>query len=607
MSNGLEDRLKKALAGRKTIEMGQFQMLNLDMIKAETGDRWIELRKKIYNVAVHFVEKRLHPDDVLVRCRGGFIIVFAHLSGPEAKERVEYLSNELNLFFLGDQILSQLEIRAEARSVSAKELAQVVAQVTRTNASDSVAGGRRSSDPPRSRERKPDPRWKDGEAPDQKQQGQWVDDPDDKRTGARWVDNEVEQRRSKSGSWTSVDKGEPRAEAGLPPQSDGARSAERGEARWSESKTSAKDEAARADTQERLARAKEAWEAAWAENNADAADAGETGKAAGKAPKSAPDKAETSAVAADKAETASKPPSTKPAKPATQSAEKAADWKRKAEQAEEEDLPDLPEAVFTESSPNFDDIVFKPCWDARQNAISTYFCLPRRIRRGEASYGRDALAGDASLDMHRAMDRSVAIAAQRGFQKLYTEGASCAIAIPVHYDSIRAVSDRVSYFSVLQSVPQHLRRFFFLRVDNIPDGAPVSQMEELFRSMKCFGSNLLAKVPFGADDFTTFANCGIDLFGSEVPRMMNDGHISEKSITHLAGMVHAARDRNAEVYLTQVANFEVLNAAVTAGVRYFAGVAVGDEVALPTPVLPCSFSDLQARDRQRRQGFKQAG
>jgi hypothetical protein len=565
MSNGLEARLKAALAGRKTIEMGQFQMLNLDMVRAETGEQWIPLRKKIYNVAVHFIEKRLHPDDVLVRCRGGFILVFAHLSGHEAKERVARLSDQLNAFFLGDRVLKQLEIRADARTVTASELAQVVATASKGSRDDSVEGGRRSTDRPAEQSGR-GPRWKDGEAPSDKQAGSWTGNRDGGRKDGQWVGDDGAKRGTAPPQWSGPeDMAEDLGEEVAPDA-------------WPEEK---KSEPVPASSQSSA-------HAAAQSATSTKSEAASTGASKKKAANWKQVSAER-----DEGDRASRKPASKET-----SSKKSPDKEPSTDDTAV--FADLPKATFTEAGPNWDDLIFKPCWDAKNAAISTYFCMPRRIAKdGSPRYGRDVLPPGASLDLHRAMDRSVAIAAQRGFQQTYADGGACAIAIPVHYDTIQGVTDRVSYFSILQSVPQHLRRYFFFRVDHIPVGAPLSQMEELFRSMKCFGSNILAKVDYGQADLKTFENCGIDLFGSEVPRRMNDGFIDETAIMGLAGMVRAATANNAEVFLTHVGNFDVLNAAVTAGVRYFAGTAIGPEVGLPKPIKSLSFADLQARNAKR--------
>lgn len=118
--------------------------------------------------------------------------------------------------------------------------------------------------------------------------------------------------------------------------------------------------------------------------------------------------------------------------------------------------------------------------------------------------------------------------------------------------------------------------------------------------MACFGSNVLANIPFGTTDLTAFEGCGVGLFGSETPARMNSQGIQDEDVSALASQCRAAHEMKTECYMTQVATFEALSAAVTAGVRFHAGLAVGDESALPVPAKPCSFNDLHARSEAMR-------
>ncbi|MEC9250950.1 MAG: hypothetical protein VX501_09895, partial [Pseudomonadota bacterium] len=102
MSPDLKQKLKKALAGKAAVEMGQFQFVNLDEIRSQAGDEWPEIRDKTYEVSGHFIEKRLADDDVLIRCQGGFLIMFSQMGGVEAEAHVEEINDELNEFFLGE-------------------------------------------------------------------------------------------------------------------------------------------------------------------------------------------------------------------------------------------------------------------------------------------------------------------------------------------------------------------------------------------------------------------------------------------------------------------------------------------------------------------------
>ena len=243
----------------------------------------------------------------------------------------------------------------------------------------------------------------------------------------------------------------------------------------------------------------------------------------------------------------------------------------------------------------WDDIVFKPCWDARSNAITHNLCVARRVVSGWPAYGRDTFSALDSKPLNRLLDHSVAIAAQRGFQRVHAGGGSCGIIVPVHYDTISSLSERMSYFGILQSVPVPIRRHFLLRIDAIPDGAPVGQMQELFRSMMPFGSKIIARLPYGVSDLRRFEGSGIGVFGTEIPHRLGDGEVSTATVQAVLALVTAARDLKADAFLTQVESASLLGASVSAGVRLFSGNLIGSDQPVPEPARPLEFNDIVHR------------
>lgn len=468
-------RLKTALAGRDSIDIGHFHWVNLDMVKAEAGERWKEMSRRIYDVAGHFIEKRLNPNDVLLRFDGGFILILAELKGMTAEQQVEKISQDLNLFFLGDRILSQLEIKSHSRAVSARDLEGLVRAAAATPRPPAPAKAKR---PPMPAE-------------------------------------DLEAYEAGKAGWQAFEAGHHSLLGAPTPHS---------------------DDVSRDST-------------------------GLAGM------RSADEEPESSAAS-------------------------GAGYVVRAERARM--AAGLPKAVFTEPDELWDDIVFSPCWDASSEHITVNFCQARRFYRGKVLYGRDTLLGYDKASLHRKLDRSVAVAALRGFQQAYAAGHKTAVAIPVNYETVLGAADRVSYFSLLQGVPQHVRKFFFLRIDNIPPGAPPGQMEEVFRSMKWFGSNTLAKVPLGTRDLQKFQNCGVSQFGSELGKFGPDGP-SDEDIHKLSEQAKAAHALHARSFLTQVTRMDAFNAGISAGFSIFTGTVIGPETPLPVPLTPLGFDHIMRR------------
>lgn len=119
--------LESKLHGREHADLGQFQIINLDLVRKGAGNQWNKLKKKVIDVSAHFIEKRIGEEDVLVRCHEGFLVVFDALDAAAAEQRTKAISTELNLFFLGDEILRTLNIRSRTERVDTDQLSRMMA------------------------------------------------------------------------------------------------------------------------------------------------------------------------------------------------------------------------------------------------------------------------------------------------------------------------------------------------------------------------------------------------------------------------------------------------------------------------------------------------
>ncbi|MFS2319134.1 hypothetical protein RMQ97_14450 [Maricaulis sp. D1M11] len=254
----------------------------------------------------------------------------------------------------------------------------------------------------------------------------------------------------------------------------------------------------------------------------------------------------------------------------------------------------------------WDDIVFLPSWDAKENRVSRYFCVARKLRFGQPVYGRNTLGPDAPPLLHLALDRAVAQAAQRATLALCETCRPANTAIALHYETVQAISDRVAYFSVLQAIPPDLRTCFDLYIDGIPEGTPIGQMQEVFRSMKGFGLRVLVRLPFGDADISRFENCGVDMFGAEIPEHVGRDGIKQTDIFRMSTQAEAIEAAGTESFLTQVTGFDVLSAGVVTGIRHFNGTVVGAAADTPTEAFALKYEDLCSLDTEATPSAAQA-
>jgi hypothetical protein len=132
MSNDLNGFLRKALANKGQVDIGQFHLLNLDLLKARAGEHWPDRRRKVFEASTHFIEKRISNDNVLVPCSEGFLLIYDEAS-KMSKDDLEQLGQALEDFLLGSPELESIQVRSETKSVSTRELAGL-ADTTSTTA-----------------------------------------------------------------------------------------------------------------------------------------------------------------------------------------------------------------------------------------------------------------------------------------------------------------------------------------------------------------------------------------------------------------------------------------------------------------------------------------
>jgi len=442
MPPDLRQKLKQALAGRQSVDMGQFQFLNLERVRVRAGPDWPRLRDKVYETSTQFIENRIGPEDVMIRVQGGFLIIFRAADVDAAQDMVDAIAGELNTFFLGESGLEDVKAEAEARDVPTVELLDIVARAQ----------------------------------------------PHDlEKPAAEPVDSASEMPAPLETPWQSVPV--------LPRDDDG-------KTRWVN------------------------------------------------APKS---------VAQGKPSRVEEPASRR-----------------------------------NGASVSWDDFAFMPTWDSRKSFVSHHICVARKVIGGFASYGRDTLTGVPDRETHRQLDRATALAAQRGFQKARAAGHASMIIVPVHYDSLSSVSRRMEYFSVLQPIPDSARRFFLLRIDGVPDGAPMAQLQEVCRSMKHFGAYVLVHHRFDHPGLDRFESCGIGIFTADAPARLNHDGAGDKDLISCVDWVTTAQAMTAETSLLEVENTALLEAAMSAGVRYFSGPAIAPDVDVPGAPRRLSLSDILA-------------
>jgi hypothetical protein len=117
----LAERIRRLANGRNTIDVAQFQFIGFEQIRARYGAQWPEKRDRVFQVARHFIARRVAPEDVLIPGADGFLLVFGAFTGILADAVASRISCELNTYFLGTPDLEDMQLQAHHQSMSIDE------------------------------------------------------------------------------------------------------------------------------------------------------------------------------------------------------------------------------------------------------------------------------------------------------------------------------------------------------------------------------------------------------------------------------------------------------------------------------------------------------
>jgi hypothetical protein len=124
----LASRVRAAARDGCLIETAQVKLVGLDEVRDAAGTRWPRMREHVREGSIKIIAQRIGPDDAVIACGDGFLVVFADADGELAKARCAEIRDALIGFYLGEEKLRALRAEVERETVTASSLAGLVGQ-----------------------------------------------------------------------------------------------------------------------------------------------------------------------------------------------------------------------------------------------------------------------------------------------------------------------------------------------------------------------------------------------------------------------------------------------------------------------------------------------
>ncbi len=136
----LSDRLREIAQDRPEIDVTQLHVINLEDVREAYGERWPEVRRRVTETSIDFLKKRITPEDLLIPCGNGFIVVFGSIEGISAEIAGLQLARSLNNFFVGEEGLERFRFRCKHQSLEIAGIANLVRALSAVDPAEPIAG-----------------------------------------------------------------------------------------------------------------------------------------------------------------------------------------------------------------------------------------------------------------------------------------------------------------------------------------------------------------------------------------------------------------------------------------------------------------------------------
>ena len=208
-------------------------------------------------------------------------------------------------------------------------------------------------------------------------------------------------------------------------------------------------------------------------------------------------------------------------------------------------------------------VTFRPIWNVEKKYLCGYMIRPANRQH-------------ATADIAASADLGLLVKAAEALEKLQAQGEKSVVVVPVGYETLNAYPFRGHYLSLLRRIPEALRMFIVLQLDNIPAQASKQRLQLLQTDMR----GLCRAVAMSSDIR------GANLDG------VSRGHLhacvvnfSETGLddASMSSLVSRFADKaggvNCAAMADGVTTRAALDAALSAGFRYIAGAVIAEDQA----------------------------
>ncbi len=229
-------------------------------------------------------------------------------------------------------------------------------------------------------------------------------------------------------------------------------------------------------------------------------------------------------------------------------------------------LSEAEQAEKAASQSSASTVIYRPMWDVKYGALSTYLAAPA-IRASGAPV-REAESGVIAPD---GIDIDVAQTVAADIGAFIDTTGKILVGIPVHFDTLAASGRRVDFLRACSIIPAAARHLLIYELVDAPSGVPASRLQDVCSELKRQSRALTARVSIQTRDFTPYASAGFNAVGVDLSQNRNPEHLIIDQMQQFAIAADRAR---IQCFVHGLRSTSLASSAVAAGFRYIDGQSV---------------------------------
>jgi EAL domain-containing protein (putative c-di-GMP-specific phosphodiesterase class I) len=169
------------------------------------------------------------------------------------------------------------------------------------------------------------------------------------------------------------------------------------------------------------------------------------------------------------------------------------------------------------------DFLYRPMWDIKRAAITTYLCQAMSIdSSGEMLFDYDVLPGASQSSVVSELDLRAAGRVLADLEKIAASGRKVLVSTTVHCHTLEDRDTRQAYTETLSGLSDDARRLLVFEIVGLDATASESRMHTSLSAVKSFGRTTVARMPIDMTTLSAFQNNGFASVGVHLEQKHGD-------------------------------------------------------------------------------------